>query len=62
MTGVRGSFTLDDVEVHGEWTLAKRFNYLFQQGRANPGGFRTVDIWNNTLDLYVTYRWFGGGE
>ena len=29
----------------------------FQQGRANPGGFRTVDIWNNTLDLYVTSRW-----
>ena len=44
-----------------KWTLAKRFNYLFQQGRANPGGFRTVDIWNNTLDLYVTSRWLGGG-
>ena len=61
MTGVRGSFTLGDVEVHGEWTIAKRFNYLFQQGRANPGGFRTVDIWNHTLDLYVTSRWLGGG-
>ncbi|MDA1095666.1 MAG: hypothetical protein O3B84_00185 [Chloroflexi bacterium] len=62
MTGVRGSFTLGDVEVHGEWTLAKRFNYLFQQGRFNPGGFRTVDVWNNTLDLYLTSRWLGGGE
>ena len=62
MTGFRGSFTLSDVEVRGEWTIAKRFNYLFQQGRSNPGGFRTVDIWNNTLDLYVTSRWFGGGE
>ena len=61
MTGVRGSFTLGDVEVHGEWTLAKRFNYLFQQGRANPGGFRTVDIWNHTLDLYVTSHWLRGG-
>jgi len=60
MTGVRASFTLGDLDVRAEWTVGKRFNYLFQQGRANPGGFRTIDIWNNTLDLYVTSRWSGG--
>lgn len=57
MAGVRGSFTLGTLEIQGEWTVAKRFNYLFQQGRSNPGGFRTINIWNKTLDLYVSKHW-----
>ena len=28
-----------------------------QQGRSNPVGFRTINIWNKTLDLYVTKHW-----
>ena len=43
-----------DVAIDVAWS--RRDNYLFQNGFANPGGFRTVDVSNVMLALHVTSR------
>jgi hypothetical protein len=43
-------------DVRGEATWARRYNYLFQNGFANPGGRRTVDLTNLTFTLAVEPR------
>ncbi len=45
---------LADVAVEGTWT--RRYNYLFQNGGANPAGLRTVDVTNVTAAVVVTPR------
>jgi hypothetical protein len=54
--GARGAWRAPgaDVAVEGYW--ARRYNYLFQNGFANPGGRRTVDVTNVTASLSVTPR------
>ena len=54
LSGARGGWrsALSDVSI--EVTLARRYNYLFQNGQANPGGFRTVDVNNLTITLAAT--------
>jgi hypothetical protein len=44
------------VDVRGEATWARRYNYLFQNGFSNPGGRRTVDLTNLTFTLAVEPR------
>ena len=43
-------------DLRGEATWARRYNYLFQNGLANPGGRRTVDVTNLTFTLAVERR------
>jgi hypothetical protein len=43
-------------DVRLEATYQTRYNFLFQNGRANPGGTRTVDVHNVTLGLDITPR------
>jgi hypothetical protein len=52
--GLRGAARLSATDVATQLTLTHRFSYLFQNGRASPGGFRTVDINNLTLAVRVT--------
>ena len=56
LLGVRaqGRLPLADLRADASW--ARRYNYLFQNGIANPGGRRTVDVTNVTLGLSVTPR------
>lgn len=53
--GIRGAVHRARRSVWIEYAAGKRFNYLFQNGFANPGRFRTVDIWNHTIDIGVSY-------
>ncbi|MDF1505969.1 capsule assembly Wzi family protein, partial [Roseisolibacter sp. H3M3-2] len=52
----RATRRLPLVDVQGEATWERRYNYLFQNGIANPGGRRTVDVGNLTFVLGVTPR------
>jgi Capsule assembly protein Wzi len=54
--GVRGLASLPRADVQVEGTWARRYNYLFQNGFANPANLRTVDVTNVTLSLSVTPR------
>lgn len=56
LAGVRGGWRTPLTDVTAELTLARRYNYLFQNGIASPGGYRTVDVNNVTLALAVTPR------
>ncbi len=56
LLGARAQARLPGVDVQGEATWARRYNYLFQNGAANPGGRRTVDLSNLTFVLAVTPR------
>jgi hypothetical protein len=52
--GIRGTTRLPAADVSLQLTLTQRYNYLFHNGTANPGGIGTVDIRNATLGLRVT--------
>lgn len=54
--GARGSLRSAFTDVSAEITYGYRFNYLFQNGFASPGGVRTVDKRNLTLRLSATPR------
>lgn len=55
LTGVRGGWRSPATDFTAELTLARRYNYLFQNGIARPQG-RTVDVNNLTLALVATPR------
>ena len=54
--GLRGTALLPGVEARAELSLTDRMNYLFQNGSANVGGVRTVDVHNLRLALDVAPR------
>jgi hypothetical protein len=54
--GVRAVRRLPLVDASAEAYWARRYNYLFQNGFANPAGRRTVDVTNVTTVLSVTPR------
>lgn len=56
LSGLRGGLRTPFTDFSSELTIARRYNYLFQNGFANPGGYRTVDINNVTLTLSATPR------
>lgn len=56
LSGLRGAWRAPFTDFAGEMTFARRYNYLFQNGFANPGGFRTVDVNNFTVTLSATPR------
>jgi hypothetical protein len=56
LLGARAQARLRAYDLQGEATWARRYNYLFQNGFANPGGRRTVDVSNLTFVLAVTPR------
>jgi hypothetical protein len=56
LLGARAHARSRVADVQGEATWARRYNYLFQNGFANPGGRRTVDLSNLTFVLAVTPR------
>jgi hypothetical protein len=51
LSGVRGGVRLPNVDMSSELTVARRLNYLFQNGMSNPLGVGTVRIQNVTLAL-----------
>jgi len=55
MAGLRGGWRAPFTDFSAELSFAKRYNYLFQNGIARPGG-RTVDVNNVTLALVATPR------
>ena len=56
LSGVRAGWRSSLADLSAEITAARRYNYLFQNGIASPGGYRTVDVRNITLALAVTPR------
>ena len=56
LSGIRGGWRGPLTDFAAELTVARRYNYLFQNGRVSPGGFRTVDVGNITLALAATPR------
>jgi hypothetical protein len=56
LSGLRGATRTRWTDLSLDATFAYRFNYLFQNGFANPGGFRTVDVRNFTVALAATPR------
>lgn len=56
MSGLRGGWRSSLTDFSAELTVARRMNYLFQNGFANPGRYRNVDITNVTLSLVATPR------
>ncbi|HJQ21039.1 MAG TPA: capsule assembly Wzi family protein [Gemmatimonadaceae bacterium] len=56
LSGVRGGWRSAVSDFTAELTVARRLNYLFQNGFANPGGYRDVDVQNITLALVATPR------
>lgn len=54
--GLRAGARLPHLEVTTEFTAARRNNYLFQNGFANPRGRRTIDVVNYTLALLLSPR------
>jgi hypothetical protein len=54
--GVRGAVRFAHWDVSAEGMAAQRIDYLFQNGAANPGGRRTIDIVNFTLSLVLSPR------
>ena len=56
LSGLRGGWRTPVSDFSAELTVARRYNYLFQNGFAEPGGYRTVDVQNVTLALVATPR------
>ncbi|GLC27462.1 capsule assembly Wzi family protein [Roseisolibacter agri] len=56
LLGARATYGTRAFDLRGEATWARRYNYLFQNGSANPGGRRTVDVTNLTFGLAVEPR------
>jgi hypothetical protein len=56
LSGIRGGWRAPLTDLSLELTAARRYNYLFQNGFSNPGGYRTVDVKNLTLALVATPR------
>ena len=56
LLGGRATVRTGVADLRGEATWARRYNYLFQNGLANPGGRRTVDVTNLTFVLAVEPR------
>lgn len=54
LTGLRGALRSRWTDLSFEATFGYRFNYLFQNGFANFGRFRTVDVRNLTLSFAAT--------
>jgi hypothetical protein len=57
LTGLRAARRTRGADVSIDATFGYRFNYLFQNGIPQPGGFGTVDVRNFTLSTTVTPRW-----
>lgn len=55
--GVRVRGAWRGVRMEAEAGVQRRFNYLFQNGRANPLGLRTVNVTNPHLSLGVEWAW-----
>jgi hypothetical protein len=51
LAGIRGGMRRRYADLSAEATFGYRFNFQFQNGGANPGGFRTVDARNLTVTL-----------
>ena len=56
LAGLRAGWRAPLTDMLIEITTARRYNYLFQNGFNNPGGYRTVDVDNVTVALTVTPR------
>lgn len=56
LAGSRAGWRTELLDLGLELTVARRYNYLFQNGIARPGGYRTVDVGNVTLALVATPR------
>jgi len=56
LMGTRGGVRTPLSDFVLEATYGYRYNYQFQYGGANPGGFRTVDARNLTVTLAATPR------
>ena len=56
LAGLRGAARSRLTDLRADVTFGYRFNYLFQDGFANPGGFRTVDVRNLTVTLSASPR------
>lgn len=56
LSGLRGGVRTRHTDFTVELTAARRYNYLFQNGFANPGNYRDVDVNNLTLALIATPR------
>jgi hypothetical protein len=54
--GIRGGVRAPRTDLSAELTFGYRYNYLFQNGFANPGGIRTVDKRNLSVRLSATPR------
>jgi hypothetical protein len=57
-TGLRGARRTSFTDISLDGTFGYRFNYLFQNGFAQPSGyaFRTVDVRNFTMSMALTPR------
>ena len=54
--GLRGGYRTRFTDLSADVTFGYRYNYLFQFGGSNPGGFRTVDVRNATVRFSATPR------
>jgi hypothetical protein len=54
LSGLRGMYRTRWTDFQASMTYARRYNYLFQFGGSNPGGYRTVDKQNLTLSIAAT--------
>ncbi|MDP3766540.1 MAG: hypothetical protein Q8S13_00865, partial [Dehalococcoidia bacterium] len=54
--GIRAGRRWRRLDVTAELTATRRLSYLFQNGAANPGGLRTIDISNYTLAVALSPR------
>lgn len=55
-SGIRGGYRFPLVDLSVDLTVARRLNYLFQNGFVNPDGIRTVSVQNVTLGTRLTPR------
>lgn len=56
LAGVRTGWRTPRTDLGLELTAARRYNYLFQNGIARPGGIGTVDMTNLSMSLVATPR------
>jgi hypothetical protein len=54
--GARGAWRAPFTDLSFDVTYGYRHNFLFQNGLANPGGYKTVDVRNVTVTLAATPR------
>jgi hypothetical protein len=52
--GVRGGYVVAGLELSAELTLARRYNYLFQNPDRGFGPEGAVDVWNRTFRIQIT--------